>query len=149
MRYDYATGDIIIYDISGSTSTEIGRVVTGTPGIMGIKIGPDGKIWYVNAMTNEVIRIDGITTGVKELAASGFSVFPNPAVSKLTLNMRTELNEDALVKFFDSKGSLVNSSELRKGNKEFTFDVSGFAGGIYSVSVLNSTVNTVMKFVKK
>ena len=146
---DYATGDIIIYDISGSTSIELGRVVTGTPGIMGIKIGPDGKIWYVNAMTNEVIRIDGLTTGVKEIATSGFSVFPNPAVSKLTLNMRTELNEDAQVKFFDSKGSLINTSELKKGNKEFTFDVSGFAGGIYSVSVLNSTVNSVMKFVKK
>ena len=53
---DYETGEIICIDIL--TSKEIGRINTGKKGIMGIKIGPDNKIWYVNAISNEVVRID-------------------------------------------------------------------------------------------
>jgi len=53
---DYETGEIICFDVS--KSKEIGRINTGKKGIMGIKIGPDHKIWYVNAITNELIRID-------------------------------------------------------------------------------------------
>lgn len=53
---DYETGEIICYDIN--TKAELRRINTGKPGIMGIKIGPDKKIWFVNATTNEVFRID-------------------------------------------------------------------------------------------
>jgi len=50
---------VIIYDISADTPAELGRINTGsTNNIMGIKIGPDQKIWYVNYASNEVIRID-------------------------------------------------------------------------------------------
>ena len=56
---DYASGEVIIYDISADTPAELGRINTGsTNNIMGIKIGPDQKIWYVNYASNEVIRID-------------------------------------------------------------------------------------------
>ena len=56
---DYASGEVIIYDISADTPAELGRINTGsTNNIMGIEIGPDQKIWYVNYASNEVIRID-------------------------------------------------------------------------------------------
>lgn len=53
---DYETGEIICVDIQ--TAKELGRISTGKKGIMGIKIGADHKIWYVNALTHEVVRID-------------------------------------------------------------------------------------------
>jgi hypothetical protein len=53
---DYETGEIICIDIN--TKAEIGRINTGKSGIMGIKIGPDGKLWYVNALRNQLIRVD-------------------------------------------------------------------------------------------
>ena len=56
---DYATGGIIIYDISANPPTELGSIDTGNENnIMGIKIGPNQKIWYVNYEQDEVIRID-------------------------------------------------------------------------------------------
>ena len=56
---DYASGDIIIYDISTNIPYELGRIYTGYENkIMGIKIGPNQKIWYVNYEDDEVIRID-------------------------------------------------------------------------------------------
>lgn len=55
---DYATGEIICFDIS--THKEISRINTINKGIAGIKIGPDGKLWYVNALNGELRRVDPI-----------------------------------------------------------------------------------------
>jgi len=58
---DYSTGEVIIYDISTMPAVEKGRIQTGVAGIMGVKIGPKGKIWYVNYDEETVNRIDGNT----------------------------------------------------------------------------------------
>jgi WD40 repeat protein len=56
---DYASGMIVIYDISTNPPVALGSIDTGNENnIMGIKIGPDQKIWYVNYERDEVIRID-------------------------------------------------------------------------------------------
>lgn len=52
---DYKTGDIIAFDIN--SKQEIGRIATGNAGVVGIKVGPEGRLWYVNAQTNEVVRV--------------------------------------------------------------------------------------------
>lgn len=54
---DYTTGDIYLYNTTGTFSL-IGTIITGMPGIMGIKIGPDGRIWCVNKTTSTVYRLD-------------------------------------------------------------------------------------------
>lgn len=53
---DYETGQIICFDTN--TKNEIARIDTDDKGIMGIKLGPDNKLYYVNALTNSVFRID-------------------------------------------------------------------------------------------
>lgn len=53
---DNANGEIIAYDIE--TKNEVDRLKTGHAGIMGITAGPDGKIWFANASTSEIVRID-------------------------------------------------------------------------------------------
>jgi len=53
---DYETGEIICIDIT--SKKEIARVNTWKKGIMGIKIGPDGKLWFVNALTSQLVRLD-------------------------------------------------------------------------------------------
>ncbi len=53
---DYESGDVICYDITNNK--EIARVYSGDEGITGIKLGPDNRLWYVNALTNEMGRLD-------------------------------------------------------------------------------------------
>ena len=53
---DNANGDIIAYDME--TKKELKRLETGQSGIMGIVLGPDGKLWFTNASTSKIIRID-------------------------------------------------------------------------------------------
>ncbi len=54
---DHTNGEIRIYDVTG-TPTQIGTIATGMTGIMGVKVGPDGRIWFVHNTGNKVVRID-------------------------------------------------------------------------------------------
>ncbi len=55
---DYANGDIYMYDVTGVNPVIMDTIHTGQAGIMGVKIGGDGKIWFVNSATNNVVRIN-------------------------------------------------------------------------------------------
>jgi outer membrane protein assembly factor BamB len=52
---DFDTGEIVAIDTGGA---ELGRVSTGAIGLTGLTIGPEGQLWYVDAIANEVVRID-------------------------------------------------------------------------------------------
>lgn len=54
---DNSNGDIVMYTTDGPKGIELGRIKTGYAGIMGVKIGPDSNIWYVNFTRNEAIRL--------------------------------------------------------------------------------------------
>ncbi len=54
---DHTTGAIRLYDVSG-TPTLLGTITTGMPSIMGLKVGPDGRIWFTHYSGNKVVRID-------------------------------------------------------------------------------------------
>ena len=55
---DCMTGNINIYDITTVNPSLLGTIATGQGGVMGVKIGPDGKIWYVNYAQNTVMRVE-------------------------------------------------------------------------------------------
>ena len=52
---DYQTGELICIDVN--TKKELARVNTGKPGTLGLKIY-NGKLWYVNALENTLMRVD-------------------------------------------------------------------------------------------
>jgi len=55
---DYTNGNITIYNTSTTTPTKLGTIATGQTSIMGVKVGPDGKIWFVNYAANTVVRME-------------------------------------------------------------------------------------------
>ena len=62
---DYANGDIIVYDITQDPVVELGRIETGLNNeIMGLKVSPDGAIWYVCSNANELYQITTIFMGL-------------------------------------------------------------------------------------
>lgn len=52
---DHATGEIAAYDMTGK---QLARIKTPARAIMGLTIGPDGRLWYTDGIANEVVRID-------------------------------------------------------------------------------------------
>jgi hypothetical protein len=52
---DHETGEIIAFDLEGN---ELGRVAAPDgPGIMGLAVGPDGTLWYVDGQHELVVHI--------------------------------------------------------------------------------------------
>ena len=137
---DHSNGDIIFYDVSSIPATEIRRIQTNEPGIMGTVIGPNGRIWYANASLNKVVKIEPSTViflAVEEnILLAGNRVYPNPVESTLFFT-----NDANIVQVFDIRGKLV----LSKYNNISSMDVSSLDKGIYLIEV--DGVKT--KFVKK
>ncbi|TPV94292.1 MAG: hypothetical protein B7733_16090 [Myxococcales bacterium FL481] len=52
---DHQTSELIAFNLQGD---ELARMDTPAEAIMGITIGPDEKIWFVDAAKNQVVRID-------------------------------------------------------------------------------------------
>lgn len=131
---DYATGIIFIYDISGPSAVEVGQIQTGTPGVMGVKFGPDGKIWYVNAITNEVIRLEfNDLTGVDPATPTvNFSVYPNPSnTGNLTLTTDIEGNYEVTISSIT--GQNLSIYELNTPTADL--DISNLSSGQYFIRV--------------
>lgn len=145
---DYSTGIIIIYDISGASPIEMGQILTGTPGIMGVKFGPDGKIWYVNAITNEVVRLEfNDATGLDETSSSNpISVYPNPTNGN-TLNINAKIDGTYQISVFSATGQVLISSVMT--GIISTIDISNLVAGQYFIQVIDSNDGTIQneKFV--
>lgn len=122
---DYATGDIIIYDISEMPAKELKRVKTGADGIMGIKLGPEGKIWYVDFEAETVNRVDWVpdsTLGVSHKTLNqNYHVYPNPSNGQITI-----VNDgisSAKYSVINALGQSVFQGRLDHGANQIKFDI--------------------------
>lgn len=138
---NYNTGDINIYDISGDAPELLGIVPTGNAGIMGVKIGPDGMIWYVNSITNTIERLNTAPAGVANLnTAFDFDVIPNPASDMITVGYSQLFTyDDVEIQVRDMSGRLIIAE--RPGNNHSTrIDISAFNAGVYHVVFIGDGV---------
>ncbi len=134
---EYLTGDIIIYDITTMPAIEMGRIVTGSAGVMGITIGPDGKIWYVNHTTNQVMRIDGVEyTALVETNAEGFELYPNITSGLVNISLPSSENKTE-ISVTNSVGQIVYSTSLESGIENAQLNLSDMSNGIYFVNCDN------------
>jgi hypothetical protein len=108
---DYETSDIIIYDISAMPAIELGRINTGATGIMGVKIGPEGRIWYVDYDANTMNRVEGQGVGIAENETLSSTVYPNPSNGSSIVVSSTETGIIDL-QIFDMSGRTVNSNQF-------------------------------------
>ncbi|MCB0791932.1 MAG: T9SS type A sorting domain-containing protein [Flavobacteriales bacterium] len=130
---DHATGEVVIYDLADPNFTELGRIQTGSAGLMGIKIGPEGHIWGVNATTNELIRIDpGVATDVTgPTGDEALQVYPVPVTDRLFVRGAGE--HSANVDLLDARGRAVWSGTYRTAQRGI--DVSTLGAGSYVLRI--------------
>lgn len=135
---NYNNGDIHLYDISQSLPILLGVIPTGSNGIMGVKIGPDGLIWYVNSVTDKVMRASMTPISVDELApAITMNIAPNPAGDVVTVNLSNTLwLGKAQIRIMDNTGRLVLQQTANA--RTSTLDVSSIAQGVYSLQLADN-----------
>ena len=119
-------GKISAYDLAsnGKSGTHLQTVDTNANSIMGLEIGPDDKLWYVDAGMNRVMRLDPYpdsdSDGVRD-SADNCPNTPNP----------TQDNHDG-----DSQGNLCDSDDDNDG---LTDDVDDCLYGLTGWTSSSST----------
>ena len=132
---DHSNGDIIFYDVSNIPATEIGRLQTNEPGIMGIVLGPEGKIWYANHILNKVVKIEPSTILLAddklEIKKNTF-IFPNPATNYIYIDRGNFSTENIGLRISDISGKeVLYISNMTKN----TVNISHLASGFYFVNM--------------
>jgi hypothetical protein len=143
---EYATGDIVVYGIGTLPAVELNRVKT-SPGIQGITIGPDGRIWFVNSTTNIVGRIEpAIVTGISNVVANNaaLNVSPNPSQGIFDIYL-AGLNSNINAEIVSVTGSSVQTLSLAPAGTRA--NLSQLAKGIYFIKVRNAEYNITHKIV--
>lgn len=141
---DYATGDINIYDISSMPAQLLGTIPTGAEGIMGIEIGPNGKIWYADADAHEIVVINGNPLTIEEEAQATISFYPNPANDLLNLRLP---NSTEQIQIVDLAGRVVLNQAKHFSNQEI-LSISNLLPGQYIIVASGSAFVTKSQFTK-
>lgn len=138
---DHGTGEIIIYDMANGFA-ERGRIAA-TPGIMGIKAGFDGRLWYVNATNSTLVRVDpaSMVVGITETPATTWSLHPNPA-SNSVLILAPGAATNTRVEVRDSAGRLCMQGLL--GAFSQGMDVQSLPNGVYTIALGGTAVKRLV-----
>lgn len=136
---EYETGEIIIYDISSMPAVELSRINTGLNSVQGLKIGPEGKIWFVDQNSNGVYRLDHQFARVDENTTLNFSIYPNPTNEEL--NFRTDQLSSGKIEIRNMLGELVQEFTFNQMN-QFALNVAHLSG-LYMVAIYDEETNLI------
>ncbi len=132
---DYATGDIVAYDMADGFS-EITRIVTGELGMTGIKIGPDGNLWFVNRAQNTLkIATPGDISGTSEAGVDlAVHISPNPTANVVTVTVPTMDNyQDAMIAVVSLTGKVLIPAKRLQNTQ--TVDLGTLPAGLYLLRI--------------
>lgn len=135
---DNGTDEIIIFDIANNFK-EIGRLkltYTSSPDPIGLKIGPDGKIYFVDKSNQQVYLIENENvkpdfTGIKEESFfNNLKLYPNPVTDILNIEFPTPVS----FSIFNMMGELIFTGESTGKNliQTSNWDRGGYFIRIYS-----------------
>ncbi|MFK7787792.1 MAG: T9SS type A sorting domain-containing protein [Crocinitomicaceae bacterium] len=136
---EHQTGEIIIYDISTVPAVELGTISTGFNTVQGIKIGPNGRIWFVDQSSNGVYKINSPELGLSELSME-LEIYPNPSAGSVNVILSSEINGNIEVR--DSQGKLMTKTEVTGQSTHLDLNV---ATGTYFVQLVTDGFNSEVK----
>lgn len=142
---DHATNQIIYYDITSIPAAELYRVtIPNTNGIMGVKVGPDGKIYVVDNGNNKVIKLEPtvLNSAWEHAPKAVFNIFPTCTRDKI--NITSSSREPYSVRVLNSIGQSVMQTQLA-GNG--VLSASELSSGIYFVQINSSETTFTQKII--
>ncbi len=144
---DYASGNIYVYNIENGFA-EMGRIATGQAGLTGIKVGPDGAIWYTNRLQNTLTKITpGEVNATGEQAwESHISASPNPTSGKLLVRLpEMPAGTEVSLEVSDLTGRKLLTE--KGGGPIHQLDLGNLSGGIYLLSIRSGVFSATRKVV--
>ncbi|HBN04605.1 MAG TPA: hypothetical protein DD434_02295, partial [Bacteroidales bacterium] len=73
-------------------------------------------------------------------------LYPNPTSNKSYLEIEG-LTSEADVLVYDMVGRVIKTYKINQGTKELEIDLSGYSKGVYSIRIVNETINQTKKLI--
>ena len=143
---DYGNGDITVYDISGSTPSKLGTIATGQVGMAGVKIGPDGKIWFVNNTQNNVIRIDPTASVNDDIAVVSITA---PTINNFESNYyytgfnHCDLSVTPVITIKNTGSNTITSATISYKIDNGTASTYNWSGSLATGATVSVTLNAM------
>jgi hypothetical protein len=142
---------------SGSDSSRLGGLLRPFSTSLSAYAGKSIYIAFKHhTVDDNLLEIDDIlvtgtnSVGIQEQDPSlKFSLYPNPAMDKINLNLDVIQNTAAELTIFDISGRIVLSQgfgTLANGVQSRLIDLTGMAAGMYQIKISTPTGSTVKKF---
>ena len=144
---DYTTGDISIYDTDNGF-LKLGVISTGQAGLTGIKVGPDGAIWYTNRTQNTLVKVEpGEVTSVEDNQVfAAISISPNPTTGIINITMpERRLNDEIHFSLKNLEGKSIVLT--RSTESDFQLDISDQPAGLYLLTISNDKSSITRKII--
>lgn len=150
---DNGTDEIIIYDISNNY-TEVGRIklkYLANPDPMGIKIGPDGKIYFADKINKSVYMIENTSVfpvAVNEVKESSdiALVYPNPFNNQFFIRLKENISNGELT-ITNLLGEVIYSGQVSNTNE--SIDLTAVQNGIYFLQIETGNTRSTQKIIKQ
>ena len=126
----------------GNTSTSTGTHTyadTGTYTTTLIVFDNCGK----SDTSTQTFTIHNLVSGVNEVAAENFSVYPNPAADELTIQFRNAVPTNTTIQISDVNGSVLLQSEIQ--NLKSKIELTALGSGVYFLKI-NGAVKRFLKW---
>ena len=83
-----------------------------------------------------------LTSGIKEIAGqdNDVMVYPNPANSNLTVELKSNVNELITAQLFTLNGQMVNEFEIPANENKATLSVNELESGVYVLKLLSGDI---------
>ncbi len=132
---EYSTGEIIFFDVTTLPAKELARISTGSKGITGISIGPDGRIWYVNALASTLLVAQPskstLVQNQSAVSAGGWAtVHQAGRAMEWTVSTGNFAVKSLRVSIQDASGKL-NYLKTDIGTETFLVNTSSFSSGLH------------------
>ena len=86
-----------------------------------------------------------IVTGLTEYSKGEISIYPNPSVNQVNIDMKNTSIKSILV--INSVGEIVRRRNLSAGENKIVLDLTGLSGGVYSISLNSKNDNYIQKII--
>ncbi len=133
-------GNIVEFKRTGNMGDfRVDNLANGRYNIVVDKVGFNQLSMYAEItddrkeITMETMTLNETTTSVEDKVFAEVSLYPNPAVSHITVNLGT-LPKDANISLVDATGVTLYNGTV-KSNENHKIDVDGIASGMYYLKV--------------
>lgn len=111
-------------------------------------IGLDSNGRLLKAGGWELIVIDEKVFGVKKIVKSDFKIYPNPANTKVTIDLSNTTNSYQKLEVLNANGQVCIVQPIEKGSETMEVDLERISRGLYLIKLSNDDGYSYRKLMK-